>query len=165
MRQDPVDSSAVPFDGAQIEWLVARDAYLDKQREARTARHFKRFRNSALAGFLVLAGGIGGAFYTSQTDSDASRSAIVTSGRAVSVSGCNRDFHTVNTLRGILLRAQAFQAAARERGDITQAAFERGNAYYAEQLAALRPVDCRPSADVVTDDPNKTTHVPVPEHR
>lgn len=176
--QHTADSSP-PFTQEQIEWLAARDATLDANRESwviareeRLAkhgtdwsrRHVRSYARRATAAFVILALGIGGAFYAGGQDSTQSRRAIVKSGRVVSVSGCNRDYITINRLRSVLARSLDFQRAALNRGDITQDQYDRAVVYFKEQLMGLPPVDCRPSATILTDDPNDIGKVPEPLH-
>lgn len=158
------DSSAAPFTQAQTEFLAVREAELEGIRERRNSQHFKRFRNSALAGFLVLAGGIGGSIYASSKDSDEGRSAIVQSGRIVAVDGCNRDFTTIQRLRNVLLASQAFQRRAFEAGRITADQYAEAAGFYQEQLAGLPLPDCRDARTIITDDPNKPKAVPDPKY-
>lgn len=171
MTPSALDSSAIPFTQAQVEFLAVRELELEKVREQRERNHRRRWRNANLAGFLILLAGVGGGFYTQGQDRSAAdskateqRIAIVDSGRAVSVAGCNRDFKTISKLRGILIRGQEFQRAAFERGDISIEVYERGTAYYQQQLGTLPVPDCRKAAKVLTSDPNAPIRVPEPLH-
>jgi hypothetical protein len=160
-----------PFTQEQIEWLAEREAVLDAGREGWVRRQFRRFRNQALVGFLILAGGVGAAFAVSAQDQAArhelakdQRHAIVQSGHAVSVAGCNRDYLTIGRLRNVLLASQAFQTAALKRGDITQAQFDRARTFYSAQLAGLPLPDCRDALAVLTDNPKARIVIPTPLH-
>lgn len=156
------DSLNTPFTDEQMEYLWERDIRLSTHGTEWSRKHIRAYARRATAGFLVLALGVAGAFYAGGRDSAHSREAIVKSGRVVSIFGCNRDFVTVNRLRDVLSRSADFQRAALARGDITQAQFDRAAAYFREQLAGLPPVDCRPSATLITDDPTDIGQVPKP---
>lgn len=158
-----------PFDEEQLKWLSAREHMLSAHGTAYSRSHLRRYARAATAGFVVAVLGIGGAFYTQGQDraaadkaATAGREAIVQSGRAVSVSGCNRSFRLTDKLRGILARGQDFQREALKRGDISPETFARATAYYEQQLAELPLPDCREAEEVVTDDPNQPILVPEP---
>lgn len=140
---------------AQLE-LITLTATNAAEKAATRKSHevLRRYRNNAVIGFLVLGFGVGFTIYDSGHQGERARSAVVQSGRAVSVSGCNRDFDTIGILRGVLLNAQSFQTAALKRGDITQAQFDRAQEYYDSQLAKLKQPDCREAEKLLTDDPN-----------
>lgn len=157
-----LDSSAAPFSTAQLEFLAVREAELEAIRERRNAQHFRRFRTRAVVGFTILLAGVGASFYTQGKDSDEGRTAIVQSGRAVSVSGCNRDFVTTERFRNLLLRGQAAQKRALADGDITQRQYELGTKFYERELRLTPLPDCRESLEVVTDDPDAEIVVPEP---
>lgn len=155
---------SAPFTQEQLEYLAERDGRLVESCGHGFRKGIKHLRNGALAGFLVLLAGIAGAFYASGHDASQANSAIVKSGRVVSVSGCNRDYVTVNRLRNVLKRSEDFQHAALARGDISLEQFERSRAYFDQQLDGLPQVDCRSSATIITDDPNDIGAVPKPLH-
>lgn len=170
---------STPFTQEQIEWLAERDAELDRrrrewidERESRlkehgtdwSRRHIRAYTRRATIGFLILLAGVGGAFYTQGKDRKESNRAIVQSGRVISVSGCNRDYVTVNRLRNVLKRSLDFQRAALQRGDITLDQFSRAQEYFVEQLDGLPQVDCRPSASLITDNPEDLPDIPKPLH-
>lgn len=151
-----------PFTQEQIEWLAEREAALSGLHEKRERAHFHRFRNAALTGFLILVVGLGASFYTQGQDNADGRTAIVQSGRAVSVDGCNRDFVTTERFRNLLLRGQAAQKRALAEGDITQRQYDLGTKFYARELRLTPLPDCRESLEVVTDDPEAEVTVPEP---
>lgn len=151
-----------PFTNEQLEYLAERDARIENNLARGFKKGFRHFRNAATVGFVILLAGNIGGWITNTHDADQSRHAVVQSGRVVSVSGCNRDYVTVNRLRNVLLNAKTFQAAALKRGDISAEAFTRTQAYYDAQLAGLPQVDCRSSATILTDDPADLPPVPQP---
>lgn len=126
--------------------------------------HLKRYARAALAGFLILAIGIGGAIYSGDVHSNDARKAVVKSGQAVSVAGCNRDFSTITSLRGILIKSAAFQKAQHDKGKISDEDYKASRDFYRDQLAALPLPDCRLAQHTLSDDPNKPVNVPFPRY-
>lgn len=139
------------------------------QRAVRLAT--KRVTRRASAGFLILLLGLGGQYYVGQQDlvhrrdiAQKQRAAIVTTGNAVAVTGCNRDFVSTKALRGLLTSALAQTKDARKRGDITEIQYTRAQTFYSKQLSLLVLPDCRPVTHLVSADPNKPIAVPTPLH-
>ncbi len=128
--------------------------------EKGTKRGVKHYRNNALIGFALLVIGL---FYVVHL-ADESREAIVKSGRVVSVSGCNRDYHSLTALRGTLMASKKFTINAGKQGVISPAEVAVRVKFYDDQLENLKLPDCRIAAKVVTDDPTKIGDVPVPLH-
>jgi hypothetical protein len=120
----------------------------------------RKQRRNAVIGYLILVAGLVGVYAISQKDAGDARSAIVTSGKIVSVEGCNRDFEAAVGLRAVLVRGEAFIKAQRDDNLISEAAYKAGVAYYAEQKQNIKVPDCREVANVITDDPRKTTYPP-----
>lgn len=154
-----------PLTEAQLAYLThqtERAAAKAARKESRLV--LRRYVRGAVVAFLILLAGIGGSFYAQGTDSSASSTAIVQSGRAISVDGCNRDFHTIGKVRSVFMRSALFLRGQYERGDISLEAYERGVRYYSQQLATFPLPDCRAALTVVTDDPDAPIRVPVPLH-
>lgn len=122
----------------------------------------KRFRKEAVAGFLILALGLGIGTSANNHTNAASRVQIVKSGQAVAVSGCNRDFRFASGLRGVLYASRDFQAGALKRGDISRDRYKLAVRFYKTQLQALPLPDCRVAKEILTDDPNAKIVVPQP---
>lgn len=141
----------------------------------RTSRHLMR---RALTGFLILLVGLLVAFYTNQQQygiskdqyrdnrktAIAQRQAIVVSGRAVSVDGCNRDFNTITKLRGVLIASKDFARSAYKEGSISRDRYSRSIQFYNNQLAELRLPDCRKAKTIVNQDPRTPVRIPVPRY-
>lgn len=141
----------------------------------RTSKHLMR---RALVGFLILFVGLLIAFYVNQQQygiskdqyaanrktAIAQRQAIVDSGRAVSVDGCNRDFNTITKLRGILITSKDFAKSAYKEGSISRDRYSRSIKFYDDQLAELRLPDCRKAKTVVNQDPKTPVRIPVPRY-
>jgi hypothetical protein len=161
MRNVPPPPEDTP--PALAEWLLAvTHAFHD---------YYHRYRRQALIGYLILVAGVVVAFAQNHSESNArrvqgvsARHAVVQSGRAVAVEGCNRDFESTKSLRGVLVASQAASAQSFKRGEITKQRYEQSQAFFKTQLEKLPLPDCRKVLRVVTDDPNKTTRIPVPSH-
>lgn len=125
-------------------------------------KSLKHYTRNAVLSFLLLLATNVFVWSTAQTLNNDSRQAIVHSGKFVSVAGCNRDFHTIQALRGILTSSRTFQKAALKRGDITQEQFDRSQPYYTKQLAALQLPDCQAAGAVLTSDQDHLAPIPKP---
>lgn len=130
------------------------------RRESRKA--VKRYRRDALAGFLILVIGISLVFWVARNDNAESQHAIVQSGRAVSVDGCNRDFRDRQKFRALLLKLEDVTRASAKAGRASPDQVKQAIAFYDSQLKAFSLPDCRAAANVVTNDPARTVHVPKP---
>lgn len=153
-----------PFEPEQIVWL-------EESRRDSVRRAVKRFRNAALVGYLVLTVGVVVAFQNNHNESTqrraqgvAQRDAIVKSGSAVAVDGCNRDFKTITGLRAVLMDAKTFQRNQLKQGHITPQQYATAKSYYNTQLGRLVLPDCRRAASVITQNPDKPVPAPVPLH-
>lgn len=122
----------------------------------------KWFRGAALA-FLFLLGANIFVWQTGKGEAASSRDAIVQSGTVVSIAGCNRDFETIQTLRGVLIASKQFQKAALKRGDITQRQFDQAGVYYKEQLDKLALPNCEAAGSILTEDPDAIPTIPKPK--
>lgn len=152
----------VPMTSEQLQFFT-------KQTERAVAKATRRVTQRATAGFLILLIGLGGQYYVGQQDlvarreiAQKQRTAIVHTGNAVAVAGCNRDFISTKALRGLLMSALSQTTAARKRGDISAEQYGRAKSFYTAQLANLPLPDCRPVAHLVSADPNKPTSIPTP---
>lgn len=117
-----------------------------------------------LVAWIFLAGIIGYALYIDDKHSSQSRDAIVTSGRAVSVSGCNRDYDTIDALRDQLENSLERIDLLVQDGTYTPRQAEIARKSTKDVLANYTLPDCRVAATVVTSDPNKDTYVPDPRY-
>lgn len=121
----------------------------------------KHTRGTAAAFLFLLATSIG-VYQIGQNGNADARDAIVTSGQAVSVSGCNRDFKSTQVLRGLITSAQVVQKSERDKGHLSQEQYEVGKKFYDDQLVRITLPDCLLAQNVVTSDPNATIRVPTP---
>lgn len=135
----------------------------------------RRYARNSLVGFAILFAGLGYAWHTQAQDaadsrdaiakaSRASVEAIVSSGRAVVVDSCNRDFRSNGRLRGLLLRAEAEIPKAVKKGRLTPNEAKDALEFYGKELARIPLPDCRKARTVLTDDPRAPIRQPVPLH-
>lgn len=124
-----------------------------------------RYVRQARIAFVIILAGVGFSLWDQGHQSDASRAAIVQSGRVVSVDGCNRDFHSISKLRTLLVAASN-ELERQYRHDaipgLTRAQYIRARKFYRDQLEGIPLPDCRHAKTVVTSNPNAHTRVPVP---
>ncbi len=116
-----------------------------------------------VAGFLVLIVAFSfGVWANSKTAADA-RDAIVTSGRAVAVDGCNRDYVDRQQLRKIFTTSMSETKAIYKSGEITKKRYMMAMKFYKNALNDLALPDCRNALNLITADPNRPVKVPVPK--
>lgn len=160
--------------------MVHMPTYYGKPREhgymSGGARYALRvYSRRMLVGFLVLLAGVGYAVHTSNSDSAAGRealaksgqasaAAIVSSGRALAVDSCNRDFQSIGRQRGLLIRAEAQIPKAVKKGQISQEQAKDAFKFYNDELSRIPLPDCRKVKLILTDDPKKPISQPVPLH-
>lgn len=141
----------------QLDWFA--------QTQSRTVRKaVRKTLLSAFVGYVILFTGTMGVYLNGQHVSGEERTAVVTSGNVVAVDGCNRDYDTVESLRGLLQRAQGQVAAAKDAGEITDRQAEEADAFYVDELQRLKLPDCRRAATTLTDDPDATLPAPSPKY-
>lgn len=90
------------------------------------------------------------------------RHAVVRSGTVVSVASCNRDYDTINTLRGVLEAFKASNMSLFKAGELSQTAYATSAEFTEKQLARLDLPDCRTAEDLLTDNPNEIPSVSPP---
>ena len=157
-RADDDPCEPMPPPGVTLDQLN----FFTEQTDRAVRKSLRIFSRRAVAGFIVLfVAAIGNVWFASRVSHNA-REAVIKSGDAVAISGCNRDFRTIETLRVLLKTAAAASASQEKKGEISH---ERGAAakqFYVSQLKALKLPDCRKSDDILTDNPNKQVAVPEP---
>lgn len=131
------------------------------------------YRRNAVIGFLILLVGLGVVLWQGAEHADDARQdiaaasedsdkAIVQSGRAVSVAGCNRDFHTNQRLRGLIASSRGDIDRYVAEGTLTPAQGKRAKQRINEQIKSYPLPDCRKAETILTSKPGKTTEVPEP---
>jgi hypothetical protein len=147
-----------PLAEAQLELFTEQTRKAVEKAESRAIRR-------ALVGYAILFAGVLGMYINGQSTSTHEREAIVESGQAISVAGCNRDHRTTKALRNVLTTANQQRREAFRRGAITSEEYAAARKYFRQQRATLIIPDCREAQDIVTDDPDKKIVVPTPLHR
>lgn len=127
-----------------------------------TSEALRRYRNGALTGFILLALGLGTAIYVGEQHNTESREAVVDSGRAVAIVGCNRDFHQTIELRTIIRDGRDSIKQYVAEGTLTEAQAARSIEQSNEALERLPLPDCRRVGEQLTSDPTDDITVPAP---
>lgn len=123
-----------------------------------TKAEFRRWIAGAAIGYGVIFLGSVGMYLNGQSVSSNERGAIIQSGDVVAVVGCNRDFESIGSQRGLLIRARAAIQDAKISSDEKAAAVQ----FYSDELAKLQYPDCRKAKDILTSDPDGVFRPPVP---
>lgn len=147
-RSDPVPPS--PLTEEQIEWFATAQARA-------VHKGVRRALAGAFVGYVILFAGTMGVWLNGQHVGNEERSAIVDSGKAVAVDGCNRDF---NKFEGIFTRLNAASHEQYMAGVISYQARVKARTFYEGELAALP--DCREAEKILTSDPDEQVRIPVP---
>lgn len=147
----------------QLEFF-AEEAERAAEKGAR--RGVEQQRRRGTAAFVGLLIAVGANFWLLNNSNDRqekasteAREAIVASGRAVSVDGCNRDYGDRVKFRNLLLR---LKISAKGNPATTPAQKKTALEFYDKELANYPLIDCRNARNVVTDDPNATPETPDP---
>lgn len=150
-------SPNAPMTEEQLEFFTHQTA-----RAVRKAT--SKFAVAASVGYLILFGGVFAMYENGQSVSDKESNAVVQSGRAVAVSGCNRDFKDRKSFRALFERLIVAVDASVERGDATPAQGRFAKKFYQDELDKLPLFDCRDAEKVITDNPGRTARIPTPLH-
>ena len=156
------------------ERLQAEENVTSSRVESAVREAVRAYQRRAVVGFVILLAGLGGAVYLDAQHGDDARkaiaeqgdkqdAAIIRSGDAIAVSGCNRDYETIDALRDQLevqlVRIDALEAD----GTYTTRQAEVGRQSTKDFLAKYKLPDCRHADDVLTQNPGES--VPVIEPR
>ncbi len=136
---------------------------------------FNAYRRNAVIGFLILLFGLGFVQWdNNKTAANARKDiaaqsvqadrAIVKSGRAVSVAGCNRDFDTIASLRKQIRIGLRRIDRLEADGTYTKAQADAGREAQTRFLREYKLPDCRSALDIVTDNPRKLGPTPPPKY-
>lgn len=157
-REDdpPVPADALP-PGMTVEQLDFFTEQTERAVEKGVKEGVRQYRNRALQGFAILLAGLMILTFLQQQETsdaraarDAQQKALVQSGRAVSVDGCNRDFVTAQSFRATITR---LKEATDSRADQTPEARRTAVAFYQGVLDISPLPDCRKAETVITDNP------------
>lgn len=131
-----------------------------------------RYRQQAVIGFVILLLGLGAGVAVEREHNSTQRDqieqksaeaqrAIVTSGDAIAVSGCNRDYETIDALRDQLERSLLRIDQLEKAGTYTHAQAQAGRDSTFEFLQRYKLPDCRNADDVLTANPGEAIVVPL----
>ena len=135
---------------------------------------FAHYRRNAVVGFLILLLGIGFVQWDNQKDNSDARKeiaaksvqsdrAIVKSGRAVSVAGCNRDYVTIARLRELILAGREDIRNYVAEGTLNPEQGARAQKRITAQVKEYPLPDCREARRIVTDNPRDLGPIPPPK--
>lgn len=145
--------SPQPLTQEQLEWVVEQ-THLTAERAGREGA--RGVRKWATIGYVTLVLGLIFVQQVGNNTSEKERSAIVDSGRAVSVDGCNRDYREDVRIRDVFLTSQSIVKARLKAGESPDPANDRKVIqFYDAQLAAFELPDCRKAESLLTSDPDK----------
>jgi hypothetical protein len=160
---DPVDAE---FDrmppGMTAEQLEFFTEQTERAVDKGVRRGVKQYRNNALIAFVLLfAGFLYNANNNRIQDRDSERAnadgraAIVQSGDAVAIDGCNRAYEERLKIRDVFQNSKRLVQSRVNQGlgsaDDAKAAID----FYDQQLESFKLPDCRKAASLLTDDPSK----------
>jgi hypothetical protein len=141
-----------PMTDEQLEFFT-------RQTDLAVRKALRKYSRAALAGFLILMIGVGIAFHNVSTlaskvekNAGESRSALVQSGRAVAVDGCNGRFESQSQFRDTLRRLDRSNALAYKNGTITAEQRRSAKEFYRGALGRAVLPDCRLAAKLLTDN-------------
>lgn len=148
---------------------------LQRHIDKRIREGIARYRRQAIAGFVILLVGLGLAAHVESKHNSAQRTeirdqatqsqhAIVSSGDAVAVSDCNRDYNTIDGLRDELERSLIRLDQLEKDGVYTHAQAQAGRDSTFDILQRYTLPDCRLADDVLTANPGKAIIVPKPRY-
>lgn len=129
-------------------------------------------RRPALVGYIVLGVGLVTGFLVNEDHNQAAREAVVKSGQAVAIVGCNRDYDQAVRFRHGLRddRRESLKQLALfvREGTLTEAqgrrAFRVTNKQTRERLDQTPLPDCRAPLSILTGDPDADIFVPDPKY-
>lgn len=151
-----VSPTPEPLTQEQLDWISAQTDHAVKKAVRRVTRR-------AAVGFVVLLAGLGGQYAAGSHDAIDARHATVQSGRAVAVDGCNRDFRSIDSFRGLVVRLKVANEQAYKRAPVKDPdAYAAAQKFYTDTLGDYRYPDCGRARSIVTDDPATTIVVPRP---
>lgn len=144
---------------------------IERAVERGTRRAVKRYRNQALAGFMILLAGLAigvGLREHDQHDADKARAearlAQLKATRAVATTNCNITYTTVTNTRSLLISLDTRNLQMYRTGLITKVQRDKAhNAYLALENKLVLP-DCRRVVDLLSNDPKRPIPVVMPRY-
>ncbi len=156
-----------------LETLAEQVRETSERRSEVVARGVLRtFQRRAVVGFVVLAAGLVGGQYSGFKQQEnarkdrtaianAQRQAIVDSGNAVAIAGCNQDFRDREATRGVLEDAR--EQLRKNKNRIPAQDYNEAIAFYQDELDNKLPLpDCRAAGHILTTNPKKVVAPELP---
>lgn len=130
--------------------------FLADLQEESTRRTLRRWIKGAIVGYVVLIAGVFLMYENGQSVSANERSAVVNSGRVVSVEGCNRDYRSAEAFVNLLERLRDSTISQHKQHKIDDARYRAGLEFYSAEIARAkgRLPDCREAETTLTADPD-----------
>ena len=156
---------------AADETLAAQEKVI----QGRIKNAIRAYQRRAIGGFLVLFLGLGGAFYLDRQHNEDRRKeiiqqgakqdrAIVASGDAIAITGCNRDYETIDALRDQLEVSLKRIDSLEKDGTYSPRQAEVARDSTREFLSKYHLPDCREADNTLTAEPKKPIIVPAPRY-
>lgn len=148
-RQDDDPEAVAPPVGMSIEQL---DFFTEQTRRA-VRKATRRDRAVNRVAYVILTVGLVLSLFVASREGAKAQEAVVDSGRAVAVEGCNRDFEDRLRFRSLLRRLKSASESAGRLNGSSQERIDRAVAFYDAELKRFTLPDCRKSANLLTSDP------------
>lgn len=136
-------------------------AFYSKVRQRDIKLALKHYTQRALVGYMILFIAAFANVLYARHKGDQARNAIVRSGNAVAVVGCNRDFVDREKFRSLLVRLKRSADENARRGNATPAQHATAVKFYKDELANYPSIDCRSSVHTVSANP-EAPHLALP---
>jgi hypothetical protein len=148
-RSDDCPEAVVPPPGMTVEQLD----FFTEQTQRAVRKATRRDRAVNRIAYVILTAGLVVSLFVAGREGAKAQDAVVSSGRAVAVEGCNRDFEDRVRFRDLLQRLKAASEAAARQGRTTPEQRDAAVAFYDRELKRFGLPDCRKSANLLTSDP------------
>lgn len=146
----PLTEEQLKWVAEQTERAAAKAAHQAALDAGRNERRHNRWA------FLILLIGILVVFHLGNRASEGERQAIVDSGKAVAIDGCNRDYTEDVRIRDVFLTSQSVIQRRIDSGQSPNPkADKQAVAFYDEQLKTFKLPDCRKAESLLTSDPDR----------
>lgn len=147
-----------PLTEEQLHWI-------EQQTIAAAEKAGKYVWKRAIWGFVVFVVALILVAGYNNHQNTVSRDAIVQSGQAVAVDGCNRDYQDRVQFRGLLERLKEASKVSYQSGRTTKDQYDTAVDFYDDQLKKFALPDCRDAENLLTSDPNKDLPVIKPYYQ
>ena len=151
-RRDDCEETVTPPSGMTVEQLD----YFTEQTQRAVKKATRRDRAVSRIAYIVLTVGLMVSLFIASHERAKAQDAVVESGRAVAVEGCNRDFEDRMRFRSLLKRLRAASEQAAKEGRTTEEQRQQAVAFYDQELKRFGLPDCRKSQDLLTSNPDKS---------